>query len=69
MYAIRSYYVGVKQGMVYFLGGKVNIGSQEGRVIEQPVFTAQVESFYLDKHPVTVAQFKAFVQATKYKIV
>lgn len=59
--------LGVKQGMVYFLGGKVNIGSQEGRVIEQPVFTAQVESFYLDKHPVTVAQFKAFVQATKYK--
>ena len=32
-----------------------------------PAFTAQVEPFFLDVHPVTVAQFRRFVDATEYE--
>lgn len=32
-----------------------------------PPFTATVEPFFLDVHPVTVAQFRAFVEATGYE--
>jgi len=31
-----------------------------------PPFTAAVEAFFLDVHPVTVAQFRRFVEATDY---
>jgi sulfatase modifying factor 1 len=31
-----------------------------------PAFTAQVDAFFLDVHPVTVAQFRDFVEATGY---
>lgn len=31
-----------------------------------PPFTAEVDAFFLDVHPVTVAQFRAFVEATGY---
>lgn len=32
-----------------------------------PSFTAAVQSFFLDVHPVTVAQFRQFVEATGYE--
>ena len=54
-------------GMVYFAGGSATLGAADGLPNEQPVFTTQVEDFYLDAHPVTVAQFRAFVQATGYR--
>ncbi len=50
--------------MVYIPGGKTRIGSTDGLPQEQPVFTATVRPFFLDIHPVTVAQYRAFVEAT-----
>ena len=57
----------IPEGMVYVPGGATRIGSEAGLPMEQPVFVAQVEPFFLDKHPVTVAEFKAFVEATGYE--
>jgi sulfatase modifying factor 1 len=42
------------------------IGSESGLPSEQPVFATEVEPFFMDEHPVTVAQFRAFVEATGY---
>lgn len=53
-------------GMVYVPGGVTQIGSEDGLPAEQPVFEAKVEPFFLDRHPVTVAQFRVFVEATGY---
>lgn len=53
-------------GMVYIPGGRTRIGSVEGLPQEQPVFTADVKPFFLDIHPVTVAQYRTFVEATGY---
>ena len=56
--------IAVPDGMVYIKGGETQIGSEDGLPMEQPVFSAQVAPFFMDAHPVTVAQFSAFVQAT-----
>ncbi len=53
--------------MVYFPGGTIKIGSAKGRDIEQPVFTASVQPFWLDKNLVTVKEFRKFVSETGYK--
>lgn len=53
-------------GMVYVPGGVTQVGSEDGLPVEQPVFEAEVQPFFLDRHPVTVAQFRAFVEATGY---
>jgi len=53
-------------GMVFVPGGRTNIGSEEGMPMERPVFSARVRPFFMDKHPVTVAQFRVFVEATGY---
>lgn len=58
--------VNTPQGMVYFEGGKVTIGSSNGLKNETPVFTKKIEPFYLDKQLVTVAQFRKFVKETDY---
>ncbi|MDX1672437.1 MAG: formylglycine-generating enzyme family protein [Balneolaceae bacterium] len=54
-------------GMIFFPGGKAVIGSDDGPVNEQPAHTADIEPFYLDRSPVTVAEFRAFVEATGYR--
>lgn len=54
-------------GMVYFEGGEITIGSKEGEPNEAPEFDTTVEPFYLDKHPVTVKQFREFVEDTGYE--
>jgi sulfatase modifying factor 1 len=51
-------------GMVYVPGAITHIGSEDGPPDEQPVFRARVAPFFMDVHPVTVAQFRAFVEAT-----
>ena len=53
--------------MVYFEGGKINIGSVNGLPNEQPVFEKEIASFYIDKNLVTVAEFKHFIESTAYK--
>lgn len=56
----------VPTGMVHIPGGTTDVGSTTGRPHEQPVFQATVDPFYLDRHPVTVAQFRAFVEEVGY---
>ena len=53
--------------MVYFGGGNIMIGSNEGPEQVKPAHEVFVDPFYLDKHPVTVAQFREFVESTGYK--
>ena len=56
----------VPEGMVYVPGGKTVIGSEKGLPMEMPVFETDVASFFMDINPVTVAQFREFVEATGY---
>jgi len=55
------------EGMAKVPSGTTSIGSQDGLANEQPVFKAEVESFYLDKDLVTVADFRTFVETTSYQ--
>lgn len=54
-------------GMVYVPGGETRIGSADGRALEQPPFWVRIRPFFMDEHPVTVAQFRTFVRVTHYK--
>jgi sulfatase modifying factor 1 len=58
--------VTVPEGMVYVPGGRARIGSARGLPEERPEFDVDVAPFFMDEHPVTVAQFRAFVEATDY---
>lgn len=51
-------------GMVYVPGGTTHIGADDGSPDERPVFEVEVKPFYMDVHPVTVAEFRRFVEAT-----
>ncbi|WP_019987991.1 formylglycine-generating enzyme family protein [Rudanella lutea] len=59
--------VAAPAGMVLVPGGVTQIGSAEGLDAEKPVIWARIAPFFIDASPVTVAQFRAFVQATGYK--
>ncbi|MCC7504526.1 MAG: SUMF1/EgtB/PvdO family nonheme iron enzyme [Saprospiraceae bacterium] len=48
-------------------GGAFQMGSNNGEADEKPVHTVTLGSFYLAKYEVTVAEFKAFTDATGYK--
>lgn len=54
--------------MVFIPGGNFVMGGDSlwGRPDEFPRHEVKVSSFYMDKHEVTNAQFKAFVEATGY---
>lgn len=53
--------------MVYFNGGKITIGSDTREVNEKPAFEKEIAPFYIDKNLVSVADFRKFIEATKYK--
>jgi len=53
--------------MVYFKGGTFMMGSVNGLPNEQPVRKVTVQSFKIDKYPVTVSDFRHFVEATGFK--
>ena len=55
------------EGMIYIPGGVTQIGSKKGLPMEQPVFEMSIRPLFMDEHPVTVAQFREFVEATGYK--
>ncbi len=59
--------VKVPPGMVYIPGGTTLIGSDQGFPMEKPQFEAEVAPFLMDTHPVTVAQFREFVEETGYQ--
>ena len=58
--------VPLPRGMVYVPGGRTHIGSEKGLPMEMPVFETEIEPFFMDAHPVTVARFRAFVDSTGY---
>lgn len=53
--------------MVSFEGGSFLMGSEKGLAQEQPVHKVTLKPFSIDKSPVTVAQFRVFIETTGYK--
>jgi formylglycine-generating enzyme required for sulfatase activity len=56
-------------GMVWIPGAEFLMGSElpGSRMNEKPVLKVSVDGFWLDKHDVTNAEFRKFVEATGYK--
>jgi formylglycine-generating enzyme len=52
--------------MVRVAGGRFLMGSGDFYPEERPVHPAEVDGFWIDRHPVTNAQFRRFVKATGY---
>jgi sulfatase modifying factor 1 len=57
----------VPGGMVYVPGGTTQVGAEDGAPDERPVHLVKVAPFFMDAHPVTVRQYRAFVAATSYR--
>ncbi len=53
--------------IVFFEGETFLMGSETGLPNEKPVHEVKIEPFYMDKTPVTVAQFKEFIESTGFK--
>src|SRR3954469_638754 len=54
------------EGMRRLAGGSFLMGSEDFYPEEGPIRRVEVEAFWIDTHPVTVAQFRRFVKATGY---
>ena len=54
----------VVRGMVELPRGSFRMGSDRFYPEERPVREVTVEGFWIDRHPVTVAEFRRFVKAT-----
>ncbi len=52
------------KGMVWIPAGSFGMGSADFYPEERPVHTVHVDGFWIDEHPVTVAEFRRFVKAT-----
>jgi sulfatase modifying factor 1 len=52
--------------MAWIPGGTFQMGSDAFYLEERPVHTVAVDSFWMDEHPVTNAEFRRFVKATSY---
>ncbi|MGD0089950.1 MAG: SUMF1/EgtB/PvdO family nonheme iron enzyme, partial [Planctomycetota bacterium] len=58
---------GVKMDMVLIPAGEFMMGSEDGPPEEKPVHKVKISKpFYMGKYHVTVAQFRAFVDAAKF---
>jgi formylglycine-generating enzyme required for sulfatase activity len=57
---------GTPAGMVWIKGGAFAMGSETHGREEAPVRRVSVNGFWIDRHPVTNAQFARFVAATGY---
>ncbi|RIH64077.1 formylglycine-generating enzyme family protein [Mariniphaga sediminis] len=53
--------------MIFLEGGTFMMGSEDGLPNERPVHEKKVDPFYMDKSPVTAAQFREFIEATGHK--
>jgi formylglycine-generating enzyme required for sulfatase activity len=58
-----------RTGMLEIPGGTFLMGSNDFYREERPVHRVTVDGFIMDAHPVTVAEFQRFVQATGYRTV
>jgi len=54
------------KNMVWIPEGEFLMGSEQFYPEERPVRRMAVEGFWMDEHPVTVAEFRRFVKATGY---
>lgn len=57
------------KNMVFIPGGEFHMGGRDAQFARQdefPVHRVKVNSYFMDPHPVTNAQFKKFVEATGY---
>lgn len=52
--------------MVWIEGGSFQMGTTDGMPFEGPVHEVTVNSFWMDKYEVTVANFAKFIEATSY---
>ncbi len=52
------------KGMCWIPPGEFQMGCEEFYPEESPVHRVELEGFWIDEHPVTVAQFRRFVKAT-----
>jgi len=54
-------------GMVLIRGGTFLMGTNDGMPYEAPAHEVAVNSFWMDEHEVTFAEFAKFVAATRYR--
>jgi formylglycine-generating enzyme len=54
------------KGMVHIPSGEFRMGSDRFYPEESPVHRVEVDEFWMDDHPVTVAEFRRFVKATDH---
>lgn len=61
-------YIGVPEGMVMIHGGAFQMGSDSEMAAEdeQPIHTVFVDSFLMDTHEVTAAEYRQFVTGKEY---
>jgi formylglycine-generating enzyme required for sulfatase activity len=57
---------GKPKNMAWVPGGAFLMGSEDFYPEERPVRKAEVGGFWIDEHPVTVAEFRRFARATGY---
>lgn len=55
------------KNMVEIPGGRFRMGSADFYPEERPVREVAVDGFWIDRHPVTVAEFRRFVKATGHQ--
>ena len=55
------------EGMVYIPAGKFVMGDDQGREDEKPVHEVFLDSYYIDKYPVTNAQYMEFCNKTNHQ--
>ena len=59
---------GAKMEMVLVPAGEFKMGSSDGEANERPIHKVRIsQPYYIGKYEVTVAQFRAFSEATKYQ--
>ncbi|EAY26555.1 conserved hypothetical protein [Microscilla marina ATCC 23134] len=56
----------IPKGMVLMPADTIEVGSENGKEDEKPVFPFAIKSFLLDVRPVSVGDFRKFVQVTRY---
>lgn len=56
-----------RSDMVHFPAGTYLIGSEDGLPNEKPVHEVNLSAFYMDKSPVTVSEFREFIESTGFQ--
>src|SRR3954447_22903300 len=54
-------------GMAFIPGGTFKMGSEHHQPEERVIHTVRVDGFWIDRHEVTNAQFRQFVDAPGYR--